>query len=92
MTTDKNSNGRPVFSARLRDLRVSVWFNERPDGQSWYSTTIVRRFRDGEEFRETNSLNGLADLALMAEAVRLARDYVALQERYEAESHADSAE
>jgi hypothetical protein len=91
-TTEKTSVGRPVFTARLRDVRVSVWLNERPDGQSWYSTTIVRRYRDGDDFRETNSLNGLADLALMAEAVRLARDYIAMQERHEAETHADAFE
>ncbi len=69
----------PVFDTRLNSIRVSVWRNHGENGE-WFNTVITRRYKDGDEWRETNALNGLADLALMIEGARLARDFIAAEE------------
>ncbi len=75
-TVDSN---RPLFEVRLGAIRVSVWRNQSDNGD-WFNTVITRRYRDGEDWKETNTFNGLADLALVSEGARLARDFIADQE------------
>lgn len=75
-----NDGNRPCFEVRLNAIRVSVWRNQGDSGD-WFNTVVTRRYREGEEWRETNTLNGLADLALAIEGARLARDFIADQER-----------
>lgn len=82
------TNNKPVFERRLNNIRVSVWANANDKG-TWFNTVVTRRYKDGEEeWRDSNSFSGLADLALVAEAVRLARDYIAA---VEAEGTSNSA-
>ena len=78
--TATNGGRHPAFETRLNSIRVSVWRNHGENGD-WFNTVITRRYKDGEEWRETNALNGLADLALVIEGARLARDFIAEQER-----------
>ena len=75
-TTEGN---RPSFEVRLGAIRVSVWRNHGENGD-WFNTVITRRYRDGEDWKETNTFNGLADLALALEGGRLAREFIAGQE------------
>ena len=75
-----NDTKRPCYEVRLNAIRVSVWKNQGESG-NWFNTVVTRRYRDGEEWRETNTLNGLADLALAYEGLRLARDFIADAER-----------
>ena len=82
--TNKNDNttsdgNRPSFEVRLNAIRVSVWRNQSENGD-WFNTVITRRYRDGEDWKETNTFNGLADLALVNEGARLAREFIAGQE------------
>lgn len=76
-TTEAN---KPAFEARLNHIRVSVWANEGENGARWFNTTITRRYKDGDEWRDTSTYSGLADLALVGEATRLARDFIAREE------------
>lgn len=78
---NSSSDGkRPSFEVRLNAIRVSVWRNHGESGE-WFNTVITRRYKEGDEWRETNALNGLADLALVLEGARLARNYIADRER-----------
>lgn len=70
---------RPVFTRRLNGLRVTVWENET-DGTVWYSSVFTRHYREGEKWRDVTSFNGLGDLALLAEAVELAKDFIRKKE------------
>ncbi len=78
--TQSGDSKHPCWEVRLNSIRVSVWRNSGESGE-WFNTVITRRYKDGEEWKETNALNGLADLALVLEGARLARDYIADQHR-----------
>ena len=72
MTDDSK---KPVFERRLNHIRVGVWANRNEKG-TWFNTVITRRYKDGEKWIDSNTFNGLADLALAGEAQRLARDFI----------------
>ena len=66
---------RPAFEARLNHLRATVWEN-RKDGATWYTLTVTRRYREGEQWKDAHSLNGLADIVLAREALKLAAEFI----------------
>lgn len=72
-------NERPVFVRRLNGRRVTVWANET-DGHTWYSTVFTRHYKEGDKWRDVSTFNGLGDLALLGEAVELARDFIRRRE------------
>lgn len=85
-TQHKTTNGKaPAFSARLSHIRVVVWENQSESGR-FFNTTISRRYKDGAEFKDAFSYSGISDLVLVAEAVRLAKDFIASQEFYYTDS------
>ncbi len=75
---DSNNSGvsHPAFVRRLNHVRVSVWMNTGDNG-NWFNTVITRRYRDGEEWKDSSAFNGLGDLALLAEGIRLAQNFIA---------------
>ena len=76
MTQEKK---KPVFERRLNHIRVSVWANKSEHG-AFYNTVIVRRYKDGDEWKDSTSFNGLADLALVSEATRQAQNFITNKE------------
>lgn len=69
--TKKNGtkeNG-PVYSKRIGLVRVSIFENAH-EGRTYHNVTVSRRYRDGDEWKDTNSLNGLADVACLKEALQ----------------------
>ena len=76
MTTDKAASTQsPAYEARLNHIRLTVWQNVNK-GSSYFNTVITRRYKEGDEWKESCTFSGLGDLALVAEAVSLARDFV----------------
>ena len=75
----KEDGNKPAFEARLNNIRVSVWQNTGENGD-WFNTVITRRYKDGDEWKDSNTFNGLADLALVNEANRLAREFIVASE------------
>ena len=67
---------KPAFETRLGSIRISVWANENDRGV-WFNTTIIRVFKEGDAWKESSSFSGLADLALLKEGIRLAREFIA---------------
>ena len=78
METEKQGNPKagPVFQKRLGSVRVAVFKNASEKGGAWFNVRIVRQYRKGEEWREAPTFNGLADLALVEEAVRYAKEFI----------------
>ena len=73
MTEDK----KPIFEQRVGSVRLSVWKNEDKDRNTFHNVTIVRRYKSGDDdWSNSNSYTGLSDLALLGEAVELAREYL----------------
>jgi hypothetical protein len=87
----KNEKPTPAFEARLNHIRVSVWANSN-NGKAWFNTVVTRRYRDGDEWKDSNSFSGLGDLALAAEGVRLAQDFIREQKLTNGSANADDAE
>lgn len=80
MGKKSTETNKPAFEARLNQIRVSVWENNGDNGSRWFNTTITRRYKDGDEFKEATSFGGLGDLSLVIEAARLARNFIAGEE------------
>ncbi len=79
----KDQPTKPAFEARLNHLRATVWEN-RKDGASWYTVNVTRRYRDGDQWKDASSLNGLADIVLAREALARAADFIRTKSATEA--------
>ena len=73
-TKEKNAP-TPAYEARLNHIRLTIWENVNK-GSSYFNTVITRRYKEGDEWKESCTFSGLGDLALVAEAVSLAREFV----------------
>ncbi|MEX2171055.1 MAG: hypothetical protein WD851_17180 [Pirellulales bacterium] len=73
----------PVYSQQLGAIRVAVWESSTDEGRVFQNVTITRSYREksSEEWKESSSFNGLADLALVREAARLAANFIEQRER-----------
>ena len=73
----------PIFSQQLGAIRAAVWESTTDEGRVFYNATITRSYREknSEEWKESSSFNGLADLALVREATRLAANFIEARER-----------
>lgn len=76
----KKTENKPAFETRLGNVRVSVWKNSTENGE-WYNIAPIRRYFDKEadEWKDSTTFSGLADLALLMEGLRMAREYVLAQ-------------
>ena len=52
----KNPNA-PVFTFRRKGVCVSVFENQSGEGKTFYKTSLQRTYKEGEEFKTTNSLS-----------------------------------
>ena len=71
---------RPCFEKRVGNIRVAVWENTNDSNGSprkWHNVSIMRRYKDGNDWKEVPTLNGLGDLAQASLAVQLAEDWIA---------------
>lgn len=55
---------KPVERFRRGCITASVWLNRNEQGKSWYTITIKRSYKDGDEWRDTSSFR-LEDLPLV---------------------------
>lgn len=87
----KKDKTQPAYEARLNHIRVTAWENSSNDGKTWFNTTVTRRYQDGTDWKDATTFNGLADLALVAEAVRMAQDFIRrTEQRHDTGSDAEN--
>ena len=68
---------RPSFERKLGTVRITVWRNvSKEKGREWFSATIVRRYKAGDEWKEVNTFNGIAELSLVRQGIDLALDWI----------------
>jgi hypothetical protein len=48
---------RPIHTERIGAVSASIWPNTTADGRTFYSTTLERMYRDGDELKNTDSFN-----------------------------------
>lgn len=63
-----NEKTRPVYSKKIGAIRTSVWTGGNEE-KTFFNISIARIYRDGDQFKESNTLNGLADVACLKEAL-----------------------
>ena len=76
MTTETQND--PVKKFRIGAITATVWKNETEEGRSYFSTSIVRTYRDKdtEEWKEMNSY-GHDDLLNVARLAERAEAFIA---------------
>ena len=55
-TLTKPAANKPAQEIRSGAIRCTIWRNASEKGD-WYSTTITRSFKVGEEWKETSQFN-----------------------------------
>ncbi len=70
----KDSN-KPVKSFRLRGITASIFENSSEDGKSFYKVTLQRSYKQGDEWKSTNSF-GRDDLPLVSLLTKQAWEFI----------------
>ncbi len=52
-TTTKPATNKPAHELRCGAIRCTIWLNSSAKGD-WYSVNIIRSYKTGEEWKETN--------------------------------------
>ena len=65
------AQNKPVQQFRLGRIRAAIWQNENGDDRAWFNVTVVRLYKDGDEWRDTHSFRR-DDLPVVAKALDMA--------------------
>ena len=76
---EKPKPRRPVHTVRLGAIEAAVWENEGANG-IFFATTFKRSYRDGEEWKESDSY-GERDLLALARCALDAQSFIAQRAR-----------
>ena len=52
----KTDNRGPVKKVKVGAVEVAVWENSSKDGKKFFTTTMERNYKAGEDWKKTNSL------------------------------------
>jgi len=69
------SVNRPIHEIKLGHIRASIWMNHSDRQEVWYSVSLSRVYRDGENWKTTASF-GRDDLPVVAKAADLAYAWI----------------
>lgn len=76
-----SSNTKPAHKIRSGALTVTIWRKEGDKGP-WYSVTPSRSYKQGEEWKESDSYGG-DDLLTLAKLLDLAHTWILDQQQAE---------
>lgn len=65
----------PIHEIKLGRIRATIWANRSNRQMPWYSVTVSRLYRDGDQWKETASF-GRDDLPLVSKAAELAYGWI----------------
>ena len=68
---------KPIHEVRIGTVKAAIWKNENDNGR-YYSTTIQRSYKDGTEWKHTDSFNR-DDLLVLAKVADLAHSWICEQ-------------
>lgn len=81
---------QPAHKIRSGALQVTIWRNHSDKG-NWYSVIPTRGYRQGDAWKETDSL-GFDDLLTMAKLFDLAHTWIMHQHLADAKGRKESAQ
>lgn len=64
---------------------ASIWENQSKNNGAWYSVTITRSYRDGDEYKDSTSFRR-DDLLFVAKAASIAFDWCLKKQQRAAQS------
>lgn len=71
------SNNKPVHTLKIGSLHASIWLNtSQQGGNTFYTTTIERRYREDNDYKSTGSYNH-DDLLNVAKLAKRAEEWIA---------------
>lgn len=79
-----------VYGVRLGNIHATVWRNESEDGSHWFRVSITRRYKNGDEWADSNSYSR-DELPVVQQAASMAYAWIWEQEAVIA-SEVDEAE
>ena len=69
----------PVKKIKIGGIEVAVWENTSSDGNKFFSTTMERNYKDGEDWKKTSSLRA-NDLPKAILALQKAFEFAVIKE------------
>jgi hypothetical protein len=72
--TPQTNGNQPVHTVRHRNIKGAIWRNDTAKGPM-YNVTVTRSYRDGEEWRDSNSF-GYDDLMNLAAVLYEAHGFI----------------
>ena len=81
------ANPKPVSEVRIGRVKAAIWPNET-EGRTWHNITFSCLYKDGEEWKNTQSF-GRNDLLLLAKVVNQAHSRI-FELQHEEEPQAES--
>ena len=69
----------PVKKIKIGAIEVAVWENTSNEGKKFFNTTMERSYKDGEEWKKTNSLRD-SDIPKTVLALQKAYEFIMLKE------------
>ena len=75
-----NAHNKPVFEAKLRQIRASVFRNEDKQGNAYFNTHLVRRYQSAPgEWSNSSHFTGEADLVLAQRLIEQVLEFIESQ-------------
>jgi hypothetical protein len=66
---------KPVKKIKLGNIQASIWENSGDNGKTWFNVVVTRTYRDGDEFKDTNSFSH-SDLPVVSKAMDFAYSWI----------------
>ena len=71
-----------MHQIRLSAIRAAIWLNQSDKtGESWFTVTVSRSFRDKEQFKDTTTYRR-DDLPIVSKAIEMAYAWIWEQEDF----------
>lgn len=70
-----SSGNRPIHEIKLGRIRATIWTNHTDRQDVWFNVSVVRLYREGDEWRTSTSF-GRDDLPLVAKAADMAYAWI----------------
>lgn len=70
---------KPIKKISVGGIEAAIWENASKEGNKYFTTTMERNYKDGEEWKKTNSLR-TSDLPKAILTLQKAYEFQALKE------------
>lgn len=69
------AQNKPAHQIKLGNIRAAIWINEGKDNTPWFSVTLSRLYKDGDDWKDTTSLRR-DDLPVASKVLDMAYQWI----------------